>query len=468
MHEKHNVSATYLAPAPPLEARTSDGLAVSRRYAWYVVLLLTLTQVVSYIDRFLPSLLIGPIKEDLALNDLQVGLLLGPAFGLFYVFVGVPIGWLADRYSRRAILACGISIWCAMTAAAGLVRNFVPLFIARLGVGLGEATVAPCSVSLISDYFSRERRARAISVFMAGTFLGAGSAFLFGGPIVHTIEQLPPLLMPGIGELRPWQMAFVFVGLPGFVLAGLMFTIREPRRTDQAMRELKVAAGGHGSLRDAAGYVRKRWRGFGTLFIGSAAVVTMGSLAFWNVALFDRTWGWNVRDVGIATGLLFFIGGPIGTLMGLKITHWFIGRGARDATMRALLAGLALAVLGFASYPVMPTAPAAIAALLVAFIGQAAAAAAGPASLTLIAPGQIKSQGVALYYLFIGVFGQLLGPPPVGLMTDLFGDPAMLRYAMSIEAAVVGSIALLVVAFGLRHYRAAAEELEQLVEAGHG
>jgi hypothetical protein len=246
-----------------------------------------------------------------------------------------------------------------------------------------------------------------------------------------------------------------------------MFTILEPRRTDQARHQLQVGAGGHGSLRDAVGYVRNRWRGFGTLFIGSAAVVTMGSLTFWNVALFDRTWGWNVRDVGIATGVLFFAGGPIGTLMGIRITYWFSERGHRDATMRALWFGLALAACGFATYPVMPSAAAAIAALFVAFVGQAAAAAAGPASLTLIAPGQIKSQGVALYYLFIGVFGQLLGPPPVGLMTDLFGDPASLRYAMTIEAAVVGSIALLIVGRGLRHYRAAAEELEQLVETGH-
>jgi MFS family permease len=125
----------------------------TRRYAWYVVGLLLATQIVSYIDRFLPSLLIQWIKEDLQLTDFQVGLLMGPAFGLFYVFVGVPIGWLADRYSRRTILSIGITIWCAMTAMAGFVKSFVPLFGARMGVGLGEAAVAPCAVSLISDYF---------------------------------------------------------------------------------------------------------------------------------------------------------------------------------------------------------------------------------------------------------------------------------------------------------------------------
>lgn len=166
------------------------------RYAWYVVLLLMLTQTVSYIDRFLPSLLIQWIKTDLELSDFQVGLLLGPAFGLFYVFVAVPIGWLADRHSRRAILAIGISLWCAMTAAAAFARSFLPLFGARMGVGLGEAAVAPCAVSLISDYFPRSRRARALSIYMAGTFIGAGSAYLFGGPLVHEIAKLPPLHIP--------------------------------------------------------------------------------------------------------------------------------------------------------------------------------------------------------------------------------------------------------------------------------
>lgn len=440
-----------------------DGYAASRRYAWYVVGLLMVTQVVSYIDRFLPSLLIEPIKADLELTDFQVGLLLGPAFGLFYVFVGVPIGWLADHYSRRKILSAGIAIWCTMTAAAGLVRSFVPLFVARLGVGLGEAVVAPCSVSLISDYFERRKRAPALSVFMAGTFIGAGSAFLFGGPIVYAVGGLPPIDIPGIGELQQWQMAFIVVGLPGLLLSLLMWTIREPLRRDQARESVETDAVGQASLRAALRYIRARWRAFGALFVGSAGVVTMGSLAFWNTAFFTRTWGWDVRQVGIVTGLLFFICGTAGTLIGIKLTTRWIRQHRRDATLRALWVGLLFAALGFSLYPVMPSQELAVVALGVAFVGQAAAAAAGPASLTVIAPGQLKSQGVAIYYLFIGVFGQLLGPPPVGLMTDLFGDPDMLRYAMTIEAAVVGTTALLLVALGMRWYRRQAEELDELI-----
>ena len=116
--------------------------ARSVRYGWYVAGLLTLAQVISYLDRFLPSLLVQPIKHDLGLNDFQIGLLLGPAFTLFYIILGIPVGWLADRVSRRALLAVGIAIWCTMTAAAAGARGFVSLLVTRLGVGVGEATVA--------------------------------------------------------------------------------------------------------------------------------------------------------------------------------------------------------------------------------------------------------------------------------------------------------------------------------------
>lgn len=444
-------------------ARTPERVS---RYAWYVVILLMLTQTVSYIDRFLPSLLIQWIKSDLQLTDFQVGLLLGPAFGLFYVFVAVPIGWLADRYSRRAILSIGISLWCAMTAAAAFAKSFIPLFGARMGVGLGEAAVAPCAVSLISDYFPRSRRARALSVYMAGTFIGAGSAYLFGGPLVHEIAQLPPLHIPGFGDLAAWQMSFLFVGLPGFVLAAMMFTIREPVRQDQVTHGLKTDSAGSASLFVAFRFIRERWQAFGTLFIGSAAVVTMGSLTFWNIALFERTWGWAVREVGIATGVLFFVGGPVGTIFGIWLTNRWLAAGRKDATIRALWTGLAIAVPGFALYPMMPSPELAILAQLFAFTGQAMAAAAGPASLTLIAPGQIKSQATAIYYLFIGVFGQLIGPPPVGLMTDLFGDPGKLRYAMTIEAATVGILALVFVGIGISRYRRCVDEVEGLMAPG--
>ncbi|HMK86533.1 MAG TPA: MFS transporter, partial [Steroidobacteraceae bacterium] len=313
----------------------------SPTYAWYVAALLTLTQIVSYLDRFLPSLLVQPIKHALAVSDFQIGLLLGPAFVIFYVTLGVPLGWLADRVSRRAILAVGIAIWCTMTAAGAVARSFAPLLLTRLGVGFGEATVAPASVSLISDYFPRERRARAISLFMSGAFLGAGTTFLFFGPFVHHIQSLPSSSLPFLGPLEPWRMCFVLVGLPGLALALLMLTVREPQRLERT----ETMAGREGAtFRGALSFIGCRWRAFGTLFVASACNVTMGALAFWNVALFKRTWNWDVAQVGVAVGLVLFTAGPAGTLLGVFLTNRDLAVGRRDATLRALFLGLVIGV----------------------------------------------------------------------------------------------------------------------------
>lgn len=433
-------------------------LPTSVRYAWYVVAVLTITQIVSYLDRFLPSLLVQPIKHDLHLSDFQVGLLLGPAFVIFYVLLGVPLGWLADRVSRRAILAVGIAIWCTMTAFAAIAKNFGPLFITRLGVGVGEATVAPASVSLISQYFGRERQPRAMSLFMAGTFLGAGTTFLFFGPLVHHIESLPARSVPLLGSLQSWRLCFLAVGAPGLLLSALMLTVREPARNPHTGGA--SAAGTPVTFRDGIAYILRHWRAFGTLFVGSACNVTMGALALWNVALFGRVWGWNVAQVGVAVGLILFTAGPAGTLLGVFLTNRDLASGKRDATLRALFLGLLIGLPAYTLFPLMPRVGVALLLLFCAHVGQAMATAAGPATLVLLAPERIRAQSTAIYYLVISVIAQLIGPPLVGLLADALGGPAALRYAVSFEAALIGIPSIVLVWRGFGSYRRSVRELD--------
>lgn len=411
--------------------------------------LLTLVQVVSYLDRFLPSLMLPDIKRDLHLTDLQLGLLLGPAFAIFYVAVGLPFGWAADRSSRRGILAFGIAMWSAMTATASLAASFLPLFAARLGVGFGEAAVGPCAVSLISDRFEPARRPAAISLYMSGAFLGAGAAFLLGGPLVHWIQSMPA---PFAG-MRPWQSTFLLVGIPGFALALTMLTFSEPPRT-----QLSHATAN--SIAAAARFIARRWRAFGTLFVGSACVVTLSALSLWNVTLFQRTWGWNARQVGIATGLMFLTGGPIGSVAGLWLTRQWRKDGRTDATLRTLATGLIVAAPGFILFPLAPTAALAVCGMFCAFVGQAMATAAGPVSLSYLAPGEIRAQATAIYYFVISLAGQMFGPPPVGWMVDHWGDPNDLRYAMSVEAAAVSIPALILVRCGFGAFGRGTQQLE--------
>jgi MFS family permease len=137
-------------------------------YGWYVVVILTIAYVISFIDRQILALLIEPIRQDMEITDTQISLLMGLAFAIFYTLLGIPIGRLADRSSRRGIIAVGITIWCIMTAACGLARNFMQLFLARIGVGIGEATLNPSALSLISDYFPREKRGKPIGFYNMG------------------------------------------------------------------------------------------------------------------------------------------------------------------------------------------------------------------------------------------------------------------------------------------------------------
>lgn len=441
----------------------SERFTGSSRYAWYATILLTLTQIVSYLDRFLPSLLIHPIEQSLKIDDFQMGLLLGPAFVVFYAILGLPLGWLADRFSRRIIVAVGVAIWCAMTTAGAFVSGFVPLLATRLGVGIGEAAVPPASISLIGDFFHRNWHARAISLFMAGTFLGAGTSFLFFGPVVQVIESLPPLHLPLVGPLASWRLCFVLVGAPGLILSLFLLALREPKRRDITTlgdNSGKTAAHYRPRFRDCIDYMMHHWRAFGTLFIASTCNVMMGTLSFWNVDLFRRTWHWDVADVGIAVGLILFTAGPIGTLLGVFFTNRDISAGRMDATLRALFLGLLIGVPAYAAFPMMPNVIYALVLLFIAQLGQAMATAAGPATLVRLAPGRYRGQSTAIYYLVIGLIAQFVGPPLVGLITEILGSPATLRYAISIEAGLVGVPSMLLMLKGFAAYRRSVSALD--------
>ncbi len=205
----------------------------SAKYSWYVVTVLMLAYVFAFLDRQIIALLVDPIKRDIGVTDFQMSLLLGPAFAFFYVTLGIPVGRLADRRSRRTIIGIGIAIWSVMTAACGLAKTFTHLFLARIGVGVGEATLQPCATSVISDYFPREKRGRAISVYSMVLGIGAGLAFVLGGQVVAAVIDGPSIALPLIGEIYNWQIVFLIVGLPGLLVAGLMFTVKEPHRRDR-------------------------------------------------------------------------------------------------------------------------------------------------------------------------------------------------------------------------------------------
>ena len=190
------------------ETVTTDGAAPEPEapwpnplYAWFVVGVLMLAYMNSFIDRQILSLLVEPIRADLGISDTQVSLLAGLAFSIFYTLMGVPLARLADQSNRRNIILVGIGSWSIMTALCGAAQNFWQLFLARIGVGVGEAALSPAAFSMIADYFPKQRLARAISVYSMGVYFGAGLALMIGGVVIKMVSALPPTVLPVIGEV---------------------------------------------------------------------------------------------------------------------------------------------------------------------------------------------------------------------------------------------------------------------------
>ncbi|MDH5275573.1 MAG: MFS transporter, partial [Gammaproteobacteria bacterium] len=239
-------------------------------YAWYTVILLTLAYILSFVDRYMLGLLVEPIRAELALSDTEIGLLLGPAFAIFYTTMGLPLGWLADRARRTWIVTAGIVLWSAATAACGLARNFAQLFLARVGVGVGEASLSPCALSMIADSFPAERRGKPVAFYGAALSVGGGLASLAGASVLAWSGTRPEFALPVVGVLAPWQFAFLVVALAGIPLALLMATLREPGRQTTPGLAGREPAG----LRIAFAHVRGRWRAYGG-FTAMVCVMTI-------------------------------------------------------------------------------------------------------------------------------------------------------------------------------------------------
>ncbi|MBV9882581.1 MAG: MFS transporter [Sphingomonadaceae bacterium] len=227
------------------------GQAPPRRvsaYGWYALIVLVLVYAVNFIDRQIISILAQGIKRDLQLADAQIGFLYGTAFAVFYALFGIPLGRLADSWYRGRLIALGLALWSGMTALSGFASSFLMLASARIGVGVGEASASPAAYSMISDYFPRERRATALSIYSAGLYIGGGLSLPVGGLVSSRWEAAWPHAADAPLGLAGWQAAFLAVGIPGLLLALWVLTLREPRRG--ALDGLEQPAARPGAWRD--------------------------------------------------------------------------------------------------------------------------------------------------------------------------------------------------------------------------
>lgn len=289
-------------------------------YRWYVLGLLTLTSAFSVADRLVFSILVEDIKSAFALSDTELGLLGGAAFSVVYVLAGFPAARLADRSTRKNIVAAAIGLWSLMTAACGLATGFWTLFLARTGVGVGEGCSGPSAQSLVADYFTRAELAKAMGFLTIGASMGTAGGLLIGGQLA---------------EMFNWRWAFVLMGLPGLLLGAVIYlTMREaprgqyaPAGTDMAQRPLGE------TIRSLLTN-----RVFMGLALGWAVQIMIGyALAFWMAPVMLREFSISTGDVGLYLGLTFFLGGIPGPILGGYVTQWLC---LKDERWRAWLPGV--------------------------------------------------------------------------------------------------------------------------------
>ncbi len=429
-------------------------------YPWYVVSVLMLAQTFSFIDRMIMGLLVGPVRQAFDISDTQFSLLAGLAFAVFYAVMGLPLARIADRSSRRVLISVGIAVWSVMTALCGLAQGFWSLFLARVGVGVGEAALSPAAYSMITDYFPKKALAKAFSVYTLGVTLGSGIAYLVGGRVVQWVSTLGDIEVPIFGLMQGWQLTFLAVGLPGLLVAALMFTtVREPQRRgradDSAAQGVPIA--------EVLQFLRSRQRAILTHVLGmSIYIMIVFSLNIWGPAYFIRVFGYGPAEAGLTMGGVLMIGATSGLLLGGVLADKWYARGQRDAYSRLIILSAAAVVpfgvaLGFVDSDVLGIACLTAALFFAAFQGGIAGGV-----IQLMAPAEMRGQVVALYFLTANLLGLGLGPTVVASITDyVFMDDAALGKSLALATAILCPLAIVIMGSGLGAVRQAIEKAER-------
>lgn len=432
------------APVVGLQTDTRQAAAVSG-YSWAVLLILAAVNSVNYMDRWVMSVLIEPIKHDFGLSDTQLGLLTGLAFSLGYALMALPIARVSDSGSRRNVLVGAITMWSVMTAMMGMAQSYWHLLLARIGVGIGEAGCIPTGQSLISDYFPRDRRAFALSVFSAGSMLGkvlgiGGAGFLLGR----------------IG----WHSTLLAMAVPGLFMALIVrLVVREPVRGRFDVAPQTASEGPFATIRTLL-----RIPSYGLIVCGLATsnLVIFG-VQNWSPAFYMRVHGLSPLQVGAAIATVVGVGSAVGLLAGGYVMQGLMRRNPcwalRVGCGTQAVAGLCSVASFLVGSPSVSLAAFAATSIIVNLSSGGIIA----AKLDIVDP-RARSMAAAFSMMVVSLIGLGLGPLFVGALSDLFnagGDgPQALRRALVLTAALNGIPAIL--------YLAASRTLARDVAARHG
>jgi MFS family permease len=382
------------------------------RYSWYALAVLTAVYVLNFLDRTLIYILFTPIKKEMAFSDLQLALLGTTSFVIFYTLLGIPFGRLADRYSRKNIIGIGLAVWSLFSGLTGFADSFWTIFFCRVMVGVGEATLGPAALSLLSDYFPPRMRATVQSIYSSGIALGGGLAFFLGG---------------WIGQAHGWRAAFYFLGFPGLALAVLVFSLRErPRGGTEIAAPVRVDSGWRALSRSSAFW----------FLCGGYALVGLASnnLGIWVPTFFVRVHAMSISVIGMAAGILSIVVGIPAMISGGYFSDR-VGRmlkGGRMAfTSMVAIASVPLwiALLFTNNIPLLIGVNVVLYALAIMWVGPATA------DVTDIAGPHSRGLAIGIFFSTVNILAYGIGAPLIGKISDVLGvstNPEQMRYSLLI------------------------------------
>jgi predicted MFS family arabinose efflux permease len=384
-----------------------------RRIAQWSLAMLVVVNVTSQLDRQILNVLIEPIRKELGLSDTEIGALVGIAFAVFHTIAGLPLARIADRGNRRNLIVAALSMWSVMTAACGLARSYVELFMARVGVGIGEAGCAPSAQSILSDTFPAERRGRALATYQLGVPIGLLFGLTGGGYLA---------------DLYHWRTVFFIVGLPGIVIAIITrFVLREPPRgPEEKLEPVGSVLGYLFGLRS----MRHHMMGC------SLHTLTLAATATFNFPFLVRVHGFSSTEAGLAIGLLTGLAGGLGTYAG----GWLGDRYAtRDPRWRIWCIAIGAVVsIPFSIFGYLTeSATLSIVALSIGVIGSYMYAGAGHAVAQSLVKPRMRAMTAASMLFAMNLFGYGVGPAVAGALSDAFGGEEALRYSLSVMTLVL-------------------------------
>ncbi len=453
----------------------------SRPYAWTVVAILIATAVLSYTDRQVLSLLVDPIRGELGISDTQVSLLLGTAFAVVYGIAGIPLGFLADRTSRRNLIFAGVVVWSCGTLACGFSHSFGQLFAARIIVGLGEAVLSPAAISLISDYFPPSRRGTAVGFFLSGIAMGIGAAILIGGGVLHIVEMGVLAGTPLAGQ-PAWRLVLLLIGAPGLLWSLAILAIREPARqaTEDTPGQPNATGGSDPSAeattqpgtRSRAGLAAatattSTWRtttwarAIPIYLVVAAASLVDNAVGAWAPTLLIREFTRDPAQVGVQLGFLLTAGFGGGVLVGGWLADRAGSRGGWSYKLGVcLISGLLILpvslLINAGQFNIV------LLSVPLYFALSGIVTACGFSAILDVVPNRSRGLAMAISFFLNVALGAGLGPTAVALASDhVFGPNAGLRPAITLTVAGGYAIAIVALLAALSLFRTRAPATAQ-------